>query len=341
MGVSQKWMRLWGAGVVAVAVLALAPTIARAAEKVRFEMDWVIGGKLAPFFVGLAKGYYKEEGLDVTISRGFGSARGVQDLTNKTVEYAFVDSIAAIVGRSRGAPLKYVSLIYAEPPHIIVSLEKTGIRTPQDLKGKTLGGPVEDTGRYIVAALLSANGMRPEDVKWVTTTPAAKSPSLLSGQIDAFPFFNTSLPPLIAHAKKNNMKLSILTAAKWGVDIYSNGILTLESRIQENRKQVQGLVRAAMRSWARSIENPGETVEILRNYVAEVNPVFVRDELERTIEIVLTDHTKKEGIGMIDEAKMQRTIDFVTQYLKLARKVSTREMYTNEFLPKLIPKRGS
>jgi hypothetical protein len=44
---------------------------------------------------------------------------------------------------------------------------------------------------------------------------------------------------------------------------------------------------------------------------------------------------------MIDEAKMERTIEFVTRYLKLEKKVPTREIYTNEFLPRLFPKRGT
>ena len=161
MNESRTFVRIGLSGILLGTLFLLTLSIAAAAEKVRFETDWVITGKVAPFFIGVEKGFYKEQGLEVSIKRGFGSARGVKDLVSNTVDYAFVDSIAGIVGMSRGSAVKYVAMLFDKGPHLIVSLGKTNIRTPKDLKGKKLAAPVWDTGRYIVAALLTVNGMSP------------------------------------------------------------------------------------------------------------------------------------------------------------------------------------
>lgn len=321
-------------GIFLGALILTAPTAASTAEKVQFETDYVITGKVAPFFMGLAKGFYKDEGLEVTINRGFGSARGAQDLVNKTVDYSFVDSIAGIVGMSRGYPVKYVSMIFNKPPYVVLSLVKSNIKTPKDLRGKKLAEPLHGTGRYVVSSLLSLNGMSPDDITWITTTPAGKNPALLTGKVDAIPQFTTGLPPLRSEAKKHNLALSVLHAPDWGVDVYSLGILTRRDRIQEKPDQVRRFVHASTQAWKWSLEHPDEMISLFKRYAPEVKPELARQEFDEAARLVATDYTKKHGLGRVDKAKMDQTIDFVTKHLKLKTRARAEDVYTNEFLPK-------
>src|SRR4029079_11400279 len=71
--------------------LLLAPQSASAQTKVRFTLDWIPGATHGAFLLALQKGYYKAEGLDVTIDRGKGSAEVVRQLASGVYDIGFPD----------------------------------------------------------------------------------------------------------------------------------------------------------------------------------------------------------------------------------------------------------
>ncbi|MBI2881145.1 MAG: ABC transporter substrate-binding protein [Candidatus Tectomicrobia bacterium] len=312
-------------------------------ETVSMAMDWVLNGKHSPFFVGIDKGFYREAGLDVKISRGHGSATTAKDVGAKAVDYGFSDSPSVIIVRARGAQVKLLAVIHDKAPHVLFSLAGTGIKTPADLKGKKIGATAGDAIRAFFPAFARANGLDPEkDYTWVTITAAAKAPSLLSGRVDAVTNFVTDAPPMIAKAAELGKKINTLRFTDWGVDLYSNGLATQEKRIQENPDQVRRVVAAVMKSWAWAVEHPGETIQLYQKYVPAISPSLARQQLDIAIDLLLSENAGRSGIGHIDRDKMKRTIDLIAKYMgdQLPSRPSLEEVYTNEFLPKLFPKRG-
>ena len=225
---------------------------------------------------------------------------------------------------------------------MLYSLAKTGIKTPADLKGKTIGAPVGDAVRTIFPAFARTNGLKPgSDYSWLTISPAAKPPSLLSGKVDVITNYATDGPPLFTKAAKLGKKINVIAFPDWGVDIYSNGFVTQENRIRSNPGQVRRVVDAVFRSWAWAVENPTETIDLYINYVPAISKDLARQQLAIAIDLLMTKNAKKHGIGFVVKSKMDKTIDIIAKYMsdKLKSRPSGKDVYTNEFLPKLFPKR--
>src|SRR5436190_16920445 len=131
----------------AAAALVMSP--AGAQTDLKFALDWKFEGPSAPYFVAIDKGYYKAEGLNVSIDSGPGSVAGIARVAAGTYPIGFFDinSLARFRDQNPDKDVKAVLMIYDRPPFAIVSLAKSGINKPRDLEGKTLGAPAPD-GAY-------------------------------------------------------------------------------------------------------------------------------------------------------------------------------------------------
>ena len=308
------------------------------AERIVVMMDWILNGKHSPFFAGVKEGFYKAEGLEPEILGGKGSGDTVKEVAIGSVDYGFPDASAVIVGRARGIDTKLLAIIHDRSPHAIFSLTKNGFKKPTDFIGKKFGGSEADVNRIIFPAFAKANGFEGRDVEWISMPGAAKVPSLLSGSVHAITNFVTDAPAILASAEKVNLEVSIMRFADHGIDLYSNGLVAADKRIQEKRDQVGRFVRASMKAWAWAVEHPKETIDIFIAQTPTLARSIAEKQLAIAVELLLSDHARAQGIGHIDEKKMVHTIDVLSKYMNLPRAPSSSEVYTNEFLPKLIPK---
>ena len=116
---------------------------------IKFALDWRFEGPAAPYFVAIDKGFYKAEGLDVTIDPGSGSVEGINRVASGAYQLGFADINSLVKYRDNPAnsPIRAVQMVYDTPAFAIITLKKTGIKTPKDLEGKILGAPAPD-GAY-------------------------------------------------------------------------------------------------------------------------------------------------------------------------------------------------
>ena len=310
------------------------------AEKVTLALDWIAYGKHAPFFVALDKGYFKKAGLDVNIIRGNGSGDTVKIVNAERVGYGYADMGAMIIARSKGAQVKMISMIEHKNLHVIYALKSSGIRTPKDLEGKTIGTVPNEGAHALFPSLALVNGVDLKKVKFTTTAFAVKVPSLLNGKVDAVTSYYTDIPNYIKAAKQLGKEIVPIQYSKFGVDIYSNGILARDSRIQKRPKEVKGIVGSLIGAMAWSVENPKEAIRIFVKHKGTVDPRLARQHWDILVGHLLTPMTRKTGIGRMAQEKVQRTIDFIARAWKIPRKPKPSEIYTNQFIDKVIPKKS-
>src|SRR5439155_25303705 len=119
------------------------PTDAAAQTKVRFALDWQIQGPQAPFITAKALGAFAAQGLDVTIDRGTGSQKTIEQVATGTYDmgYGDINSMIEYNVKNPGTPLVAVAIILNSPPFSLLSLRQYGIREPKDLKGVSIGAP--------------------------------------------------------------------------------------------------------------------------------------------------------------------------------------------------------
>lgn len=303
---------------------------ARDLTKMNFQLNWKITGDHAPYYVPLKKGWFQEEGLDVNILLGQGSAYTVQVVDTGKAEVGISDAPVPIKGRAQGAKVKIIGIIFDKHPNCMYFWKESGIKKPQDIVGKTVAVPAAD-GHYVMwPAFAKQIGVDPGSVKFVNIEPTAKPAALASKKADVVfelytgkPFMEKAVPP---------EHLGAILWSDHGFNAYAHSYITRDEVIQKNPELLRKFLKAAYRSWDFTLKNPQEAFRILAEY-HPINQTDLLANLKLVMEFFKTDRYRKFGIGYIDPDRMRDTIDTVGKYMNVRIDFKPEQVYTSQFLP--------
>lgn len=302
-------------------------------DQVLFLLDWAVYGRHAPYFTALDKGYYTDENIHVTIIRGYGSTDSIKQVASGRSQFGFADIGSLILARGNdGVRVKAVAEIYANAPHLFFCNADMGITKPIDLIDHTIGAPAGNSHRVLFPAFAKLNNFEAERVNWQTIDASLLMQVILAKQVDCIPEYFT--PLLEKNAADANFRYSEIYFSDFGMNFYSNSIIASEDTIEKNPELVRRFVRATLKGLRYSFDNPEEAVEILQKYHREVDDKAVAIQEVRFVQdLAMSDESKTYGLGYIDAAKMQTTLDLIADAFDLGVDVKPEELYTNEFLP--------
>ena len=215
-----------------IAVAFSGAALAQREVPVRFALDWRFEGPAAPFLVAIDRGYYKAEGLNVTIDPGTGSVEGINRVASGAYDVGFADINILVKYRDnpRNLPVKMVMMVYDTPAFSIVSLKKSGIAKPKDLEGKVLGAPAADGAWAQWPIFVEANKIDASKVKVENIGFPVREPMLAQGKVDAITgFWFSSYMNLKAQGIPDD-EIVVLHMRDWGLDLYGNGIVVNPDR---------------------------------------------------------------------------------------------------------------
>ena len=206
----------------------------------------------------LAKGYFKDEKLDVTVDAGNGSGGTVTRVASGSYDMGFADMAALMEFQANNptAPNKPVAvmMVYNNTPAAVLALKKSGIKTPADLNGKKLGAPVFDAGRKAWPIFAKANSIG--NVSWTAMDPTLRETMLVRGDIDAITGFSfTSLLNIEARGVKAE-DVVVLPYPSYGVKLYGNAIIVSEQFLAKNPEAVKAFLRAFTKGTKDVIADP-------------------------------------------------------------------------------------
>jgi NitT/TauT family transport system substrate-binding protein len=322
-------------GLLAAALIS-ATAFAQKETPVRFALDWRFEGPAAPFFVAIDKGYYKAEGLNVSIDPGSGSVEGINRVASGAYEVGFADinSLVKYRDNPRNLPVKAVMMVYDAPAFSIVSLKKNGIAKPKDLEGKVLGAPAADGAYAQWPIFVRANNIDASKVKIEDIGFPVREPMLAQGKVDAIAgFWFSSYMNLKANGVKGE-DIVVLHMREHGVDLYGNVIVANPDVMRLQPKLIAGFVRATIRGVQDTIRDPDSAIDSLMKR----NPIAKRDvELER-LKLSLeknfvTPDVRKNGFGAVDMKRLERSIEQIGLTFQYTNKPKAADIFTAQYLP--------
>jgi NitT/TauT family transport system substrate-binding protein len=310
---------------------------ADAQTKLKFVLNWKYQGPQGWFFLAEDKGYFKAEGLEVTIDQGDGSAAAVPKVASGAYDIGFGDINALIefaAKKPEEAPVA-VYVMYNRPPFTVAVKADGPIKTPKDFEGRTLGGAANDGALKLFPAFAKLAKIDASKVSITNFQPNLREQMLMRGQADGvFGYVNT----IRFSAKLANIdpdkQLRWINFGDYGMDLYSNAIIVSRKLIKENPKAVAGFLRAINKAVVDSIADPKASVAA----VAKREPLIKLDiELERFDATIKEEMNHPElaklGLGDVDDARLKTSIDILVDANQLPRTPAASEIFTREFLP--------
>ena len=318
---------------VAVATATLAAT-ADAADKVRFQTDWLPSGEHAMYYGGWQKGIFASEGIDVTITRGYGSGDTVTKIAGGAGDFGIADISAVITARQRaGTPVKTIATVYTHSPHSLFVLKSSGITSFKGLEGKKIGITPGNSHKLYFPKVAEKAGTDPNKIDWVTVDASSMAAMLIAKRLDAAPFYSIHHYYQNKQAKKMGEEIVVLPFVQVGFSIYSGSIITTDGTIDRKPDLVRRFLRAAQASWNAAQANPQETCELHVKANPEVEVDDCVGSVRATLGFVFNDHSKAVGLGGYAEDRLKFTYAVVAESQQLDPKWDPHQAIDVRFLP--------
>ncbi|SIT74284.1 NitT/TauT family transport system substrate-binding protein [Yoonia rosea] len=304
---------------------------------IRFTLGWKTQGSDAPFLLALNNGYFEDEGLNVTIDQGEGSAATVTRIMGGAYDAGFGD-INAIIQNAAARPGEAPVMVYQlwnRPPFAIVTPKSAGIETPADFEGKRLGGAQGTPTTRLFPVFAELNGIDLEKVAQESMAPNLQEPMMIRGDIDgAFVFTSTSWFNLIANRQDPANDYNWFNFEDYGMDLYSNGLMVSRELLAENPEAVAGLVRAVNKATMEVAANQDSSVEAIMAFDNLIDPELERARLEFALTNLMNAPEVSEiGMGDLVDERLTRSIEIVAKGYGLDRLPEASEIFDRSFLP--------
>ena len=322
---------------VAALAIGMAPVASAQVEQpnVKILLDWVYDGAHAFILAADAKGYFKQEGLNVQIDAGTGSGVAVQNAASGVYQFAIADfpTMVQFNGKNPDKMTTAFYMVFDQTPIAIMSLKSKPIRTAADLDGKKITGRPGQAAYLLTPLLLKRAGITNAKIDWQNVSPQVEGPLFARGGLDGMSGFSISQAIAVAELGVKMEDMHIMKFADQGVDLYGLAFLTSKSFMEQNPKTVQAFTRAVNKGLKDAMTDPKGTIEILSKRAPLIKTQYELLRLSLAKDLVLTPNTKEHGLSSVTPARLQTTIDTIAELDKPVRKPTPADVYTDRFLP--------
>ena len=293
-------------------------TLALAAEKVTFMIDWLPAGDKAVPYLGVQKGLFAAEGLEVTVQSGRGSSDVVTKLGTGAADMGTGGLSALLQAKAEsGVPVKAVLSIYTLQPDAIFTTEGSGITTLKDLVGKKVATATFSSSNVVWPLLLTTNGIDPAQVDLLKADPGALAPMLASGQVVATINWVTVAPAFAKPLAETGKKLKTIVWSDYGFDGYGLSVFASEKMLKERPEVVKKFLRAYAKATDMAIADPKAAAEALKVMVPEVDVGVATEQFAASIPLMVNTLSKKDGAGAFEKALLAKTWEWTAKSQKM------------------------
>lgn len=279
-----------------------AGTASSGTKPIHMQLGWLLDNGQLGEAVAQAKGWYKDNGLNLTIRPGGPSIDGVALVAGNQSEVGQVSSSPSLMlARSQNIPVKAFAVGVQEHPYAYFSMPDNPVHEPKDLVGKTVG--TQATGQILLSALLAANNIDPKDVKVVVV--GSDVTPLTTGQVDVW----TGWVSNVAALRPLGTDRIVMRLWDAGIQLYGNPYYATDSTLSQSQTQIEKFLAASGEGWKYAKENLHDAVDML----VKMHPTLNTDDMLAQGEVLLKYEfgptTAENGWGTMDPKVWQSQLD--------------------------------
>jgi NitT/TauT family transport system substrate-binding protein len=334
MGMDMKHLKksaLCLASAALVSALMGSAAYAQDLEPITVRLAFIAGGIDAPFFVAKSKGYFEDEGLDVTIIDGTGSTDTIQAVGNGSVQLgnAGLGALAQAAAQAKFDNITAVFGLVQKDPTSIVSLKGSGINEPKDLEGKRFATEAGNFSDGMINAFAAVNDIDLDSIELIVTDNYNQA--LLKGDAD---FVNVWANPDGDKIAVFNEIEPPMLFADYGVNVLGSSVIVRKDWLAEHEDDVRGYLRAITKAHADVLANPEEALDLFMENRPDADREAIGQEIEVMEKYRHTARTEGKPFGYVDPEDLAQTISLLETYADIPTGWSTPEMvYTDAYLP--------
>ena len=303
---------------------------------IQFSFDRPLEASVAPFVVALDHGLFSAEGLAVSTNIANGSPDAIARVASDASDLALVDinELIRFRDQANAPPVKAVFVLFNESPYAFVARKSRGIRALSDLEGKTVGVADSDFSIRMWPALARQNGIKIASVKLNRISAAVREPILSAGQVDAVAGFSYLAAVNLRDRGVPASDLAVLRYADYGCEAYGFAVIVNPAFASAKPDAVKAFVRAVISGTHLAITDPQASVD---EVVSRMDDGSRDLELERLRTVlsdnILTGEVKRNGLGGVDPARLERSIDQIGEEHKFRKRPQASDIFDDSFLP--------
>ncbi|MGO9310006.1 MAG: ABC transporter substrate-binding protein [Spirochaetia bacterium] len=301
-------------------------------DKVTLRTNWLFYGSHGIFFLGIDKGYYAAQGIDLVVRQGNGSGNAVRLVANKEDTFAYVSSATMMNLAAQNAPVISVMEVDAMGTDAVLARPDSGIKNFKDLVGKkvlTTAGAGVNT--FFPVAAQNA-GVDPNSIELVNVSENSLVASYLQGLAPAMLGGIDDKPAeIVAHG--GDMPVEI-PYSSYGVYQPGYSIAANTELVKSNPDLVRRFVKATVQSIQAAVADPDAAIQSLVRWAggAAVDPKQARTVLDVTLSILYSPNNSDKVLGLNVAKDWDSAESLLQKYSGLKTDMPASQFYTNDFL---------
>jgi ABC-type nitrate/sulfonate/bicarbonate transport system substrate-binding protein len=291
------------------------PAIAQLA-KVSYTLSWLPTGQYAFLYAARQLGYFKARGIDLDISRGYGSMAATQAVATAKFDMGGAQTGANLLSMMRGLDLRLLGTQGYDATLGILVLEKGPIKSPQDLEGKKIGVSAAGGDTPFLPAYCKLAGVDFGKITVVQLDSKILEQSAMSGVVDAIVATGlSSIPNFVSE----DVPIRMLPFSKVGLQFYWLNTIASPSFYEKNKEVADNVQAGIVDGMKFMLTNPQEAMERHMKEHEELalgknGKLYVELGMGMTRAIMMAPESIEHGLGYTDLSKLDEQVKVVKQY---------------------------
>lgn len=304
---------------------------AEAQDKASLRLNWLAYGFHAPFYLGVERGIYKQNGIDLTVGEGQGSGRAVQAVAAGSDTFGLADGTAIVGTAAKGAPVQAVMGIMNRSPNGVIVRKDSGITDLKGLEGQTIAATTGEAGLVVFPAVLRSQKIAPDAIRFLRVDGAAKLVAVLEKRAVGV-LGGIENQALIL--EQRGLPVTTMLYSDLGVNSIGLAILATSDTIKNNPDLVRRFTVATRASFELAAREPEAAIAAL----SAIKPNLERDlslaQLKAGLKLMASPRGPNQPVGWMAAEDWSETLALMKEFQNLETTMPAEAFWTNAYLPK-------